>query len=176
MPYWDWGLVLPRGQSVVPTSLSSRTIAVVTPQSNGRLTTIDNPLYSYRFHPINPSPDDFPDNTVATWQTTVRWPRRQTSDSQNDLISRSIEITNQNTSSNLRERLTLLVTRYRDYGPFSNQAWLQGQPGQYGSIEGVHDTIHTAIGGQGERRNDFPGHMSMIPYEAFDPAVWLHPT
>lgn len=64
MPYWDWGLVLPRGQSVVPTSLSSRTIAVVTPQSNARLTTIDNPLYSYRFHPVNPSPDDFPDNTV----------------------------------------------------------------------------------------------------------------
>ena len=65
MPYWDWGLVLPSGQSVLPTSLSSRTIAVVTPQSGGRLTTIDNPLYSYRFHPINPAPDDFPDNTVC---------------------------------------------------------------------------------------------------------------
>jgi tyrosinase len=176
MPYWDWAVVVPPGQSILPASLSSRTISVITPSSGGQRTTIDNPLYSYRFNPINPSPGDFPNNTVATWQTTVRWPRNQTSESRNELITRSIEITNQNRSSNLRERLTLLVTRYRNYGPFSNQAWLQGRPAEYGSIEGVHDTVHTAIGGQGERSRDWPGHMSMVPYASFDPAFWLHHT
>ena len=65
MPYWDWAVVVPRGESVLPASLSSKTISVITPESGGRPATIDNPLYSFRFHPINPSPGDFPNNTVC---------------------------------------------------------------------------------------------------------------
>lgn len=107
---------------------------------------------------------------------TVRWPKDGTSVSQDELIANDIELNNQNKSSNLRERLTLLVTSYKLYGPFSNQAWNRGQPGRYGSIEGVHDSIHTSVGGQGSTQDDFPGHMSMIPYAAFDPAFWLHHT
>lgn len=64
IPYWDWAIVVPAGQSVVPTSLSSTSIQVIQPGSGGKSTTIDNPLYSFQFHPINPSEGDFPDNQV----------------------------------------------------------------------------------------------------------------
>lgn len=45
-PYWDWA----RDGNVVPRSMVSRTFTVTTP--NGTR-SIDNPLYSYRFHPID---------------------------------------------------------------------------------------------------------------------------
>lgn len=68
-----------------------------------------------------------------------------------------------------------LVASYRNYGPFSNKQW-QGNPGRYGSIEDVHDTIHVETGGQGTRNRDSPGHMGLVPYAAFDPVFWLHHT
>jgi tyrosinase len=67
---------------------------------------------------------------------------------------------------NLRELVFYLVSAYDRYGPFSNNQWNQGQPGIYGSIEGVHDTVHGVAGGG--------GHMSVVPYAAFDPLFWLH--
>jgi len=67
---------------------------------------------------------------------------------------------------NLRELVFYLVSAYDRYGPFSKNQWNQGQPGIYGSIEGVHDTVHGVAGGG--------GHMSVIPYAAFDPLFWLH--
>lgn len=65
MPYWDWAAVLPAGTSVFPTSLSTKTINVVTPTSGGKPTPIDNPLYSFKFHPLNPTPGDFVDPQVG---------------------------------------------------------------------------------------------------------------
>lgn len=67
---------------------------------------------------------------------------------------------------NLRELVFYLVSAYARYGPFSNNQWNRGQPGIYGSIEGVHDTVHGVAGGG--------GHMSAVPYAAFDPLFWLH--
>lgn len=67
MPYWDWAIVVPQGQSVLPTSISSPEIQVIEPGAGGRSSRIDNPLYSFRFHPINPSPGDFPNNTVFSF-------------------------------------------------------------------------------------------------------------
>lgn len=65
MPYWDWAIIVPAGQSVVPTSMSSQQILVIAPGSDGKQTSINNPLYSFRFHPVNPSDGDFPDNQVC---------------------------------------------------------------------------------------------------------------
>ena len=53
-PYWDWAAAPPSGQGVYPASVQSPTINVTMP--NGT-TTVRNPLYSYRFHPV--SVDDF---------------------------------------------------------------------------------------------------------------------
>lgn len=49
-PYWDWAAAPPANGSAFPASLTSPTIQVVMP--NGT-TTIDNPLYSYEFHPVS---------------------------------------------------------------------------------------------------------------------------
>ena len=113
---------------------------------------------------------------MTALNSTVRWPRNGTAVSQNQFIASSIELANRNRSSNLRERLTLLVTRYNQYGPFSNDGWNRGRPAEYGSLETIHDTLHVNIGGQGSTRNDWPGHMTMISYASFDPAFWLHHT
>lgn len=113
---------------------------------------------------------------IDSWEQTVRWPRNGTAVSQNNKISQAIELLNQDASSNLREKVFGLLASYRSYGPFSNKQWNQGNPGQYGSLEDVHDTIHVEVGGSGSTRNDSPGHMGIVPYAAFDPAFWLHHT
>jgi tyrosinase len=63
----------------------------------------------------------------------------------------------------------------RTFGPFSNDEWIPGQPGAYASLEDIHDNIHGLIGGPApNNQSSPPGHMSIIPYAAFDPVFWLH--
>jgi tyrosinase len=50
MPYWDWAVDPGAGLSVYPDILTSKTVQVSFP--NGTR-TIDNPLYSYKFHPVS---------------------------------------------------------------------------------------------------------------------------
>jgi tyrosinase len=52
LPYWDWAKVPSVGGHVMPDSLSKPTISVQTPKGQDE---IDNPLYSYKFHPIDPN-------------------------------------------------------------------------------------------------------------------------
>ena len=65
IPYWDWVAVLPTGTSPFPASLATAKINVVSPGSNGVARPIDNPLYSFKFHPLNPNPGDFDDNSAV---------------------------------------------------------------------------------------------------------------
>lgn len=45
----------------------------------------------------------------------------------------------------------------------------------YDSLEALHDTIHNIAGGGGPIRPGFQGgHMSYVPYSAFDPIFFLH--
>jgi tyrosinase len=50
LPYWDWAKS-PAGGHVLPDFMVQPRINVVTPQGSN---SIDNPLYSYKFHPIDP--------------------------------------------------------------------------------------------------------------------------
>jgi len=59
-PYWDWAAPPPTNQSVLPSSVSNPYVSVITPEGN---ITINNPLYSYRFHPV--SAPDFYFNPVS---------------------------------------------------------------------------------------------------------------
>jgi tyrosinase len=49
IPYWDWAMPAPSGQSTMPDSMGTPQISVNTPNGSQ---TIDNPLYTYKFHPI----------------------------------------------------------------------------------------------------------------------------
>ena len=105
-------------------------------------------------------------NPFATWPNSVRWPVRSTDPnsavSQNDQVEAAME----QQTRNLRELVFYLISSYARYGAFSNNQWNRGNPGTYGSVEGVHDTVHGVTGGG--------GHMSIVAYSAFDPLFWLH--
>lgn len=49
VPYWDWAKKPSNGQSAVPDVFLATQITVNMPDGEQ---TIDNPLYSYKFHPI----------------------------------------------------------------------------------------------------------------------------
>lgn len=53
MPYWDWAANPSNNGPILPNVLSSPNAFVTYP--NGSTATVPNPLYSYHFHPLNPS-------------------------------------------------------------------------------------------------------------------------
>lgn len=56
IPYWDWAMNPPNSGPVLATQLSDVTAQVTYP--NGTSAIVPNPLYSFSFHPLQPS--DFP--------------------------------------------------------------------------------------------------------------------
>lgn len=52
-PYWDWAVVPPLGQSVYPSSVGGSPAVVVDGPAGTQI--IANPLWSYRFQPLEPS-------------------------------------------------------------------------------------------------------------------------
>lgn len=76
----------------------------------------------------------------------------------------SLLIANQKNS--LRILTYQLIAEQSNYGPFSNTGYADGRGGRYNSIENMHNAIHSLVGNG--------GHMSIIPYSAFDPIFWLH--
>ncbi|CAD6578783.1 MAG: hypothetical protein ASARMPRED_008848 [Alectoria sarmentosa] len=168
MPYWDWTLEPLNGENYLPASLGNKDINVIKPGSQGKPGPMKNPLYEYNFKTLQPWDGDS-DPLVRKWNSTVRWPKPGTSVSQNDLLEGAIR----NEVANLREKTFLLVASYEKYGPFSNQKWNLDTAAIYNSLEDVHNTMHTRLGGEVTGGN---GHMSRIPYSAFDPVFWLHHT
>jgi tyrosinase len=60
LPYWDWAKQPAQGETNYPTFVGSeRKAKVITPTSGNQYVEIDNPLYSYKFKELNPTPGDF---------------------------------------------------------------------------------------------------------------------
>jgi tyrosinase len=53
-----------------------------------------------------------------------------------------------------------------NYTVFSTDS-LRDRGGSYNSLEGLHNGIHGAVGGEW-------GHMTYTPWSAYDPIFWLH--
>ena len=66
MPYWDWAAAPPAGDKYFPTVVGQPLIQIITPTSNNKPVQINNPLYSYKFNPLNPLKGDFPSAPVWT--------------------------------------------------------------------------------------------------------------
>lgn len=62
-PFWDWAYYKTPPDDVI----KKETIEITTPKG---VETVKNPLYSYEFHPIDPSFE----SPYDTDQATVRWP------------------------------------------------------------------------------------------------------
>lgn len=66
MPYWDWAIVTGQGQGVLPLSVQSPQVEVISATSGGKRVPMDNPLYSFHFDPLNPTEGDFPDDSQVS--------------------------------------------------------------------------------------------------------------
>jgi len=67
-----------------------------------------------------------------------------------------------------QQRLYTLFSNYKNYTTFSNEGWIPDRTNSsYDSLESLHDAIHALTGGR-------KGHMSIIPFSAFDPLFFLH--
>jgi tyrosinase len=56
-PYFDWASLPPPGSPAFPSALTSPKVQVV--DVDGKTKLVNNPLYQYSFHRVNPSPGDF---------------------------------------------------------------------------------------------------------------------
>lgn len=154
IPYWDWANI-----AMIPPVVSQQTITINTPTGSKN---IANPLAQFVFHPV-PGADLFPQNfTISRAPTTERTPN---SDGTTNTATANNNL--QANGENLKDRVYLLMARQNQYAPFSNTGFLADQRnGSNDNLEMIHNNIHGLVGGN--------GHMSYIPFSAFDPIFWLH--
>ncbi|KAH9940686.1 photo-regulated tyrosinase [Amylocystis lapponica] len=163
-PYWDWAShVLPP-----PEVISYEKVAIITPASEGQKVFVENPIFSYRFHPIDPSFS----GPTSLWVETLRHPTNPDADAKSNV--KQLEQTLDSASAGIRKSLYNLMTRVNTWEAFSNHT-----PGDGGSatasLEGIHDGIHNDVGGFSSSGNtSYRGHMSDPAVAGFDPIFFLH--
>lgn len=194
IPFWDWARPVTPGQHVAPDSISSPGIVVNTPQQAG--VTIQNPLYSYRFHPTDSrlgspvSKSHFIDvanhgillslihckcgrsltcsRQYSSYATTIRYPTTTDSSaqSQEDQMISGVDAQ----QDGLRQRVYNILSNRDNYTTVACEGpSCQGGTAGFDSIESIHDVIHVVTGGNG-------GSMTNIGVSAFDPLFWCHHT
>lgn len=161
VPYWDWAAAPPKGQPTLPSFLTAQTISVTTP---GGQKSIQNPLYGYNFAPLDSA--NFYYAPWNAWQSTRRWPTSEdpSASNQENLATQAIE----NNRLNLRDNVYNLFTQCTQFDEFSHDSAAASDSGCHNSLESIHDSIHSLIGGNNK------GHMTYLWYAAFDPIFWLH--
>lgn len=185
LPYWDWAAKKVRGSSepdyAVPLIVLNETIEVSTPTGQS---TIKNPMYSF----TTPQPmGDYGVNSLQSinefpydqCKATSRCPPQSTDPAStawingvenNDQVDDNLRNDSQNADP-LGEAVYRLFSEdyFANYDAFSSTRFSEGQPPpDYLSCEGIHNNIHSWVGG------DTGGHMSEVPVAAFDPIFWLH--
>ncbi|KAE9962907.1 hypothetical protein BLS_009904 [Venturia inaequalis] len=162
LPYLDWARPVTTGQHAIPDSISSPGIVVNIPQQSN--VTIQNPMYSYRFHPT----DSRLGSPYVNYATTVRYPTTQDSSAQsqgNQMIS-AVDAQ----QDGLRQRVYNILSNQNNYSTAGCEGpSCQGGTAGFDSFEAIHDVIHVVVGGNG-------GTMTSIGVSAFDPLFWQHHT
>ena len=160
-PYLDWAMTPSNGTNAFPAFLVNPEVSLITPNGSQ---TVSNPLYSYNFHPVDPG---LYYSIYLQWPQTLRWPSSTAANAatQNDQL---ISAMNAN-QPQYQERLFNLFTQYNDFMDMSTEPFLKSAgPLQQDSIESIHDSVHSTVGGPNY------GHMSVIDVSAMDPVFWLH--
>ncbi|KAF2135447.1 uncharacterized protein K452DRAFT_323045 [Aplosporella prunicola CBS 121167] len=145
-PYWDWATNSVNG-NILPGSVSEPTVSVSFP--NGTTGQIHNPLYSYRFHPHDPSIGGAPQNQ---WPETIR--AGTTSDMASITQMGQLEVIFKSGHSAVQNSVSRIFGHYSGWSSSVN------------SIESVHNTIHSSF--------QYNSDMYSLAYSAFDPIFWLH--
>ncbi|KAJ4297390.1 hypothetical protein N0V88_004310 [Collariella sp. IMI 366227] len=159
-PYFDWASQPPQGSTAFPSALASPNVQVV--DVDGKTKSVTNPLFRFAFQPVNAPANDL-SQQWRRYQTTVRYPNRTTGQSQDNRIAPILA----NELASLRSNVSLLLMSYTNFDAFSYNRWDPStRPGEFGSLEDVHNEIHDRVGGG--------GHMSSLDVSSFDPFFWLH--
>lgn len=154
IPYWDWA-----SDPELPSAATTEKIEIETPKGKK---SISNPLYSYKFDPTPKK--GFPaDHQLIRLSTSVRQP-----DASGRTRLNVVQEELRSYGPYLRQSTYQLLTSEKDYTTFSTHS-LPGRPRGYNNIETVHNTIHVAVGGD-------RGHMTYVPWSAYDPIFWIHHT
>jgi tyrosinase len=167
LPYWDAAAVPPNREGSFPWCVQRKTINIELPSGNGTVnSTIPNPLYAYKFHPL--PIDAFSEKKVGSttpdrwtqWTSTMRCPTTfdASGESRDELIALHLDANR----DSLRQRTYQMLALQTDYYNISNNMVRNGVAD---SLESIHDTLHNTIGDG--------GHMWNTQYSAFDPIFWL---
>ncbi|KAF8903867.1 tyrosinase [Gymnopilus junonius] len=152
-PFWDWA------KNAVPPDevIALKQVSITGP--NGKKVTVDNPLYHYKFHPIDSS---FPE-PYSGWQTTLRQPNSTQPDA-TDNVPRLKSVL-RSAQSDITSSTYSMLTRVHTWPAFSNHTVGDGGSTS-NSLEAIHDGIHVDVGGNGQ--------MADPAVAAFDPIFFLH--
>ncbi|KZL81883.1 tyrosinase precursor [Colletotrichum incanum] len=192
MPYWDWARP---DLGVFPTQATSQAeVQVKRPHGKQQDSLLDpNPLASYKFGEKSRSDRSINRASISLLRAifhgsdedgqfprlggTVRYPGEFNNEELMQQLTSFFAGNDPDRFSrgkNLTERVMFILQSYRDFGSASHNRFnppkKQGQPNfaEWGSIEDIHNAIHTYAGGG--------GHMSDPTVAAFDPIFWLHHT
>ena len=163
LPYWDWAAS--DLQSRQPPQLKNPTVTVTRAGANGapQVTSIQNPLFEYRFQRSDLRTQYFR-NQFANAPITRRQPPNRELTSTNVAAVDNAMFNGYSSRRNSVYNLFTIPT----FREFSNtQRDVNNNPNGWNSVESIHNTIHVNAGGQ-------YGHMTAVPYSAFDPIFWLH--
>ncbi|PPQ98988.1 hypothetical protein CVT26_014415 [Gymnopilus dilepis] len=154
-PYWDWA-----ANAVPPDEVVALSKVTIT-GPHGQKITVDNPIYSYTFHPIDPS---FPEE-LKHRKSTIRYPT-SIEDPNATVDVAKLKLTLAAMQPQYTTNTYNMLTRARTWRAFSNEG--AGDDGvTVNSLEAIHGLVHFGIGGTG-------GHMSLVPMAGFDPVFFLH--
>jgi tyrosinase len=152
-PYWDWA-----ANAIPPAEvISLKQVTITGP--NGKKITVNNPLYHYTFHPIDPSFSE----PYSGWQTTLRQPTSSRPNA-TDNVTRLKSVLS-SAQSNITSSTYSMLTRVNTWPAFSNHTVGDGGSTS-NSLEAIHDGIHVDVGGNGQ--------MADPAVAAFDPIFFLH--
>ncbi|KAJ3206585.1 hypothetical protein HDU82_004429 [Entophlyctis luteolus] len=165
-PYFDFASY-ETVTSGIPSILVDETVTVLA-APNAQATSIRNPLASFAMPQAitNALPDNL--GALKTYQNTVRFPTSEAPNAKSDVAQ--LQSAFKQAASNLRSMVRVIfdgtVTKWAD---FSNHSLDNShkQPGNYHSLEYVHDQVHGLISGGG-------GHMGYPEVAAFDPIFYFH--
>ena len=161
-PYWDWAAHPAPGYPSLPNVMSDKYISVETPTG---MQTIINPLFRHDFQ----NPRGLVYTPFVNWQVTLRYPNSNA----NTASSTTQSSTNafNNIRASLQDQVYQMFSTCKDFAGFANSN--SGNSRCSNSLEGIHNTIHTTLGGPGSSSTS-AGHMTYLSTAAFDPGFWLH--
>lgn len=184
LPYWD--PYQPRGGATTrpgpggrrsvpydfgaPQILTTRKVMVLVSENSTELTSVDNPLYSFKFTGAGKtSITAFNDSEGGLYSSdsTCRHPKRQGGykESNVDELNDSLK---KNQIDGVSQMIKLITLKeYKNWRSWSNHGWDTSFIYNHDSVEGFHDDYHGWLGGQ-------YGHMSRPQIAAYDPVFWLH--